>query len=169
MKYLNILAVLISALAILSAPPAYAKNDAEKGKMKNATRDRAEQVAERAEKERGDLSRHDETVRDRGKDVDDIDDLDDAELDDVDMDGRGGRDNADKRSKKAATGGNEKAQEMRARRDERKEIKEEYKANRKNGEGKPDADGIVSDMEADEEIETDEKKGKKPWWKFWDE
>jgi len=168
MKYLNIFAVLISALAILSAPAAYAKNDAEKGKGKNETRDRAEQVADRAKKERGDLSRRDDAARDRVKEVDDIDDLDDAELDDIDMEGRGGRDNSDKRSDKATTRGNEKAQEMRARRDERKEIKEEYKANRKNGEGNPDNDDIVLDMDADEEIEADAKKGKKPWWKFWE-
>ena len=168
MKNLNMFAMLISALAILSASPANAKNDAEKGKMKDATRDRAEQVADRAEKERGDLSRRDEAMRDRVKDVDDNDDLDDAELDDVDTHDRDVRDNSNKRSDKAATRGNEKAQEMQARRDERKEIMEEHKANGGKGENKPDADDDVANMETDEETDASDKKGKKPWWKFWD-
>lgn len=164
MKHLNIVAALIVALALLFAIPAYAqteKGKLEKGKPENTMQDPQQDVADRAEMERDKLSKQDKAMREKVKDPRSEKDLDDA-------DPKKGHENA-------ATRGNENAQEMRARRDERKTIKEEYKADRKSDEPKTDLDdgevGAAVDglTESDEESKGQEKKAKKPWWKFWDE
>lgn len=60
-----------------------------------------------------------------------------------------------------ANRGSERAEEMRARRDERKEIMDEYRA------GEPGEATEVAVDENEAATKTDDKKGKKPWWKFW--
>ena len=159
MKHLNIVATLLVVLAFLLALPADAQT--EKGKPEKTMQDPQQDVADLAEMERDKLSKQDEAMREKVKDPRSEQDLDDA-------DPKKGHENA-------ATRGNEKAQEMRARRDESKTIKEEYKADRKIGEPKTDLDdgevGAAVDglTESDEESKDQEKKAKKPWWKFWDE
>lgn len=62
----------------------------------------------------------------------------------------------------AASRGNEKSQEMRERRDERKQIKEEYRGDRENGQ-----EGADLDRDNEALVDEQQKKAKKPWWKFW--
>ena len=185
MKYLNIIAALVAALAIMSAAPADAQT--EKSKPGKAMQDRSQDVADRAEMERDRLTLRDkksrEQIEDAMEDQDsdddymDDDDLDDDDLDDDDLDDDDDvmRDKSAKMKDKsakgldnAATRGNEKSQEMRARRDERKIIKEEYNAGGKGSEGELDADHAL-DGDAGEASEDGEKKEKKPWWKFWNQ
>ncbi|MDH3490786.1 MAG: hypothetical protein OEM20_02145 [Gammaproteobacteria bacterium] len=184
MKHLNIVAALIAVLAIVSASPADAQM--EKSKPGKAMQERSQDVADRAEVERDRLNPRDKSSRDQIEDamedetadVQDSDDdyMGDDDANDVERDksvkaknkSAKMKDNSAKGLDNAATRGNEKSQEIRARRDERKVIKEEYKAGGKGSMGEPDADDAL-DAETDEASADDEKKEKKPWWKFWNQ
>lgn len=184
MKHLNFIATLVAAIAIMSSAPADAQS--EKSKAGKAMQDRSQAVGDRDEMERDEVTRRgkksreqiEDAMEDEGADVEDFDDdyMGDDDADDVVRDKSGkAKDKSAKMKDKSAKGldnadtrGNEKSQEMRVRRDERKAIKEEYKASGKGGEGELDADDIL-DPDTDEASEDDEKKEKKPWWKFWNQ
>ncbi len=101
--------------------------------------ERAEQERERAEEMREEAEERAEKERERAGDEEGFGhDLDD---DRVRSEGRG----------------NERSQAMRERRDERKQIQEEYRENRVDGQ----------EGDAAREGDEDQKKAKKPWWKFW--
>lgn len=177
MKHLNIVAALIAVLAIVSASPADAQM--EKSKPGKAMQERSQDVADRAEVERDRLNPRDKNSReqiedameDETADVEDSDDdyMGDDDANDVVRDKSvKAKNKSAKALDNAATRGNDKSQEMRARRDERKVIKEEYKAGGNGSMGEPDADDAL-DAETDEASADDEKKEKKPWWKFWNQ
>lgn len=140
-------------LIALTAPDALAeKGNAEK-KAKSAAHERSELGVEHQQKAatkiRVDEEKRALQERERGEE------MSERAEEGAGQDGLRGQENA-------ATRGNEKSQEMRERRDERTQIKEEYRGNRENGQ-----EG--ADLDRDDEALMDEqqKKAKKPWWKFW--
>ena len=163
MKHLSVIAALIALMAVMSAPIANAESQASDKRPKDAAHARAQDVADRTETERGNVKRPDKKKMDKVADKLDKGPSDDASYEagkrrDMSHDAND-RDEPAKGLDNAATRGNEKSQEMRARRDEGKAIKDEYKAREKSGNS--ELDRVTS--------EEDEKKDKKPWWKFWGE
>lgn len=169
MKNFCALTALIALVAGMSAPMTYAMDKAESKQPPDAIEDQAQDVADRAERGRDKLDR-------QAKKKDRVSDKMDKEPSDVPAYEDGARHDGaqdsiarEERSKdldNAATPGNEKSQEMRARRDESKAIKDEYKAGKKSGDGKLGSDAESLEEDAREE---EEKQGKKPWWKFWEQ
>ncbi len=168
MKNLCVSAALVALLAGMSAPVTYAMDKAESKNPAGAIQDRAQDVADRAERGRDDVDR-------QAKKKDKVLDKMDEKSTDLPADESGahrhGREDfidRDERSKgldNAATRGSEKSQEMRARRDESKAIKEEYRAGKNSGDDEPGIDAATLEDSASDEKE---KQGKKPWWKFWE-
>lgn len=147
-------------LIALTAPDALAeKGNAEK-KAKSAAHERSELGVEHQQKAATKIRVDDEKralqERERGEEMrEEAEQMRERAEEGAGQDGLRGQENA-------ATRGNEKSQEMRERRDERTQIKEEYRGDRENGQ-----EG--ADLDRDDEALMDEqqKKAKKPWWKFW--
>lgn len=147
---------------VLAAPFAQAdkpgtKDKPEKAKqheMRQHVNDESEAAMDRAEHEREAAEKREEAAREEAEEMAErkpemSDDLNDKQSEER----LGGAENA-------ASRGSEKSQEMRDRRDQRKQIMDEHR------EGAPAAaDGV--DPDADSEQQAEEKKAKKPWWKFW--
>jgi hypothetical protein len=109
---------------------------------------------ERAEREREATEKRADAARDEAEEIAERE-RDMAEEHDRDQAKQGLRD-----IDESASPGNEKSQDMRARRDERKEIMGDYRDDeRMKAEAASDS--------TDENANAEEKKGKKPWWKFW--
>ena len=103
--------------------------------------ERAEEAEERAERER-------EMAEERREEAEEMAEREREMAEERRLEGEANR-------------GSERAAEMRARRDERKEIMDEYRA------GEPGEATEVAVDENEAATKTDDKKGKKPWWKFW--
>lgn len=150
----------LALLIALTAPDALAeKSNAEK-KAKGAAHERSELSVEHQQKAatkiRVDEEKRALQERERAEEMrEEAERMRERADDGAGQDGLRGHDNA-------ASRGNEKSQEMRERRDERKQIKEEYRGDRENGQEGADLDSDDESL-ADEE----QKKAKKPWWKFW--
>jgi hypothetical protein len=176
MNHLRILAALVAIVAVMYAPLADAENRTNDRKTKDVIQGDAEDVGDRAKTEEDQAKRHVKKHKDNARDAMEDESGDDAESEDSesdDSDHGKARHEATERGDRAGKGldnaagrGNEKSQEMRARRDERNAIKEEYKTGDK-GEAIDIDDADSLDVDAIDEAESDEKKEKKPWWKFW--
>jgi hypothetical protein len=150
------------------------KNDKE---MKEVIQAEAQDVAASVKPGKDQAERRGKKNKDKVRDAmrDDSDDDSDSDDSDSDDSNHGEKsdsvieegDRAARGLDNAATRGNEKSQEMRARRDEGKVIKEEYKSADK-GEMMV-VDGVAESSDADSDTESNEKKEKKPWWKFWNQ
>jgi hypothetical protein len=168
MKYLLIPAALL-AVAV-ATPDALAQN---KGKDKSRTEQLAAEGDEAAEalNERGNARKDKRAreLRNSGESLDSEYDIEHAE------EAARHADMADIDKGHGHSRGNERSEEMRERRDERKRIKDEYRADR------PDKDKDHDDHDDDDAWEAGDeagdkdlasaddaaKKGKKPWYKFW--
>lgn len=189
MNHLRILAALVAIVAVMSAPLADAEGRTDDKKIKDVVQGDAQDVGDRAKTEEDQAKRRVKKHKDKARDAMEDESGDDAESDDSESDdsesgdsesGDSDHDNArheatergDRAGKgldNAAGRGNEKSQEMRARRDERNAIKEEYKTGDKGEAIDIDDAADSQDVDANDEAASDEKKEKKPWWKFWNE
>lgn len=150
MQRLIIFASLVMALAV-AAPAEAAPKDKPGKPDKTEMREQADRGADARERAEEMAEREREMAEERREEAEEM--------------AKREREMAEERREMgdAATRGSERSQEMRARRDERKEIKAEYR------EGQPaEAPAAVGD-DAEPAPEPEQKKAKKPWWKFWED
>lgn len=143
----------LTLLAAWAAPEALAQaggaNKGQANKEAKAQVERTNEMRQRADSAREDAEERVERERERAEEM-----RQEAE-EQGNRDGLRGQENA-------ATRGNEKSQEMRARSDERKEIKNQYRENLE-----PGQEGADLELDAEDRGDDQQKKAKKPWWKFW--